>query len=205
LTFRASPRYGTAVRQLTFPPRGTRDDDEWWSPDASTVVFQRSFPDGSSEIYTIRADGTGLKQLTHCDLAAHPYCFNGSPVWTPDGKTIVFSRCCIGPNGDVGLATMRSDGSHVHQLTLNPTCWGDFGPTVSPDGRWVAFSRVIPAAPGNCDQSVSALFLVHLDGSALHRITSYKLQVDEKDWSPDGSKIRQSYQPAKGSSSRPNS
>ncbi len=183
---------GTAARQLTDPPWGTVDTDPWWSPDGSTVVFERDGPDGNGQIYTIGADDSDLTQLTSCS-GTDPACvFSGTPAWTPDGKTIVFSHCCVAANGGylIGLYTMRADGSHVRRITLNPDLdWGDFSPTVSPDGRWVAFSRVIGATPGNADQSVSALFLVRIDGSGLRQVTSYDVMVDEKDWSPDGSRI----------------
>jgi TolB protein len=191
---------GSGVRQLTDPPWGWVDLDPWWSPDGSTVVFERDDPSGTGEIFTIGADGAGLTQLTHlvappgCDIMSEPDCLgsNNNPAWTPDGKTIVYSHCCVAANGGylVGLYTMRADGSHVRRITLNPDLdWGDYAPTVSPDGRWVAFSRVIGATPGNGNQSVSAMFLVRIDGRCLHRVTPYNLMVDEKDWSPDGSRI----------------
>jgi TolB protein len=191
---------GTAVRQLTDPPWGTVDLDPWWSPDGSTVVFERDDPSGTGEIFTVRADGEGLTQLTHlvpspsCDDSSDPDCIgsNNNPAWTPDGTTIVFSHCCVAANGGylVGLYSMGADGSHVRRITLNPDLdWGDYAPTVSPDGRWVAFSRVVGATPENGDQSVSALFVVRIDGRGLHQVTPYSLMVDEKDWSPDGSRI----------------
>jgi TolB protein len=185
----------SAVRQLTKPPWGTADADPHWSPDGSTIVFERDDSDGNGQIYTVNADGSGLTQLTSCD-STDPNCAgSGSPTWTPDGTTIVFSHCCVAANDGtghtfVGLYTMRSDGSGVHRLTLNlDPDWGDFSPTVSPDGRWVAFSRKIGVPPNNGDQNVSALFLVRIDGKALHQVTPYDLMVDEKDWSPDGSRI----------------
>jgi len=186
---------GTAVHQLTKPPWGAVDADPHWSPDGSTVVFERDDSDGNGQIYTVNADGSGLTQLTSCE-STDPSCVSsGTPAWTPDGRTIVFSHCCVPANdgtGDtfVGLYTMRSDGSGIHRITLNlDPDWGDFSPTVSPDGRWVAFSRKIGVPPNNGDENVSALFLVRIDGKALHQVTPYDLMVDEKDWSPDGSRI----------------
>jgi Tol biopolymer transport system component len=184
---------GTAFRQLTHPPQGQADGGAQWSPDGTRVVFVRGALNGDGQqIYTIGADGTGITQLTRCE-ASDPDCsFNTSPAWTPDGKTIVFSHCCVAGNGGtlVGIYTMQSDGSNMQQITLNPDInWGDFDPVVSPDGKWVAFTRHIGATPGNGDQSISALFVVGIDGQHLHQIVSYDLLVDEKSWSPDGSRI----------------
>jgi Tol biopolymer transport system component len=184
---------GTAVRQLTHPPHGWADGGAQWSPDGTSVVFVRGTLDGNrQQIYTINADGTGLTKLTSC-TASDPDCSsNTTPAWTPDGKTIVFSHCCVAGNGGtlVGLYTMQSDGSNMQQITLNPDIdWGDFSPVVSPDGKWVAFTRAIAATPGNGDQSIDALFIVGIDGTNLHQIVPYSQLVDEKTWSPDGSRI----------------
>jgi Tol biopolymer transport system component len=184
---------GTAFQRVTKPPPGKSDGDPRWSPDGTTIAFERDDSNSIGQIYTVTADGSHLTQLTNCDTGVHVGCSdNHTPSWTPDGKTIVFSHCCFPLKGGlgVGLETMRADGSDVHQITLNPDLnWGDFGPTVSPDGRWVAFSRIIGATPGNANQDVSALFRVGIDGSGLKQLTPYSLMVDEKDWSPNGSRI----------------
>jgi len=182
---------GTIVRQVTHPAWGETDSAASWSPDASRIVFEHDDADGYPNVATVRADGTGLVQLTDCSIDSDP-CSNGTPAWTPDGKTIVFEHCCVAGNGGYldGLYTMRRDGSHIRRLTLNPDLnWGDGVPTVSPDGRWIAFSRFIGAADDPLNQNVSALFLIRSDGTGLHRVSSYDLMVDEKDWSPDGRRI----------------
>jgi len=183
---------GTAIRLLTDPAWGWFDSDPVWSPDGSQIVFGRTGPDGNGQIYTIDADGTHLRKLTHCASGSVHCLASGSPTWTPDGRTIVFSHCCVpGAGGDhVGLFTMRADGSHWRRITLDPDLnFADAGPTVSPDGRWVAFSRQVGATPGNANTFISALCLVRIDGGKVHCITSNHLIVDEKDWSPDGSRI----------------
>jgi len=184
---------GTEIHLLTDPPWGTSDSDPVWSPDGSRIAFARTGPDGNGQIYTIRADGSGLRQLTHCAAGSAHCLASGTPTWTPDGDRIVFSHCCVRAAGAdrVGIFTMRAtDGSQVRRITLDPDPnWSDVGPTVSPDGRWVAFTRQIGATPGNANKDVSALCLVRFDGGRVHCITSYHLIVDEKDWSPDGSRI----------------
>jgi Tol biopolymer transport system component len=186
---------GTDVRQLTRPPWGGVDAWPKWSADGTTIAFERDTqgPNGTqpSDIFTVRANGTGLTQLTRCSDDPTGECGNNEPAWTPDGRSIVFSHCCVPGNGGllVGLYVIGADGSHPEQLTLNPDInYGDFGPIVSPDGKWVAFSRIV-SVQDDPSKSLSALFLVRIEGNGLHQVTSYDLQVDEKDWSPDGSRI----------------
>jgi dipeptidyl aminopeptidase/acylaminoacyl peptidase len=65
---------GSSARRFTIsPPCGGRFTDTSsagcyspdWSPDGSMIVFTRSSPDGGTEnIYIVKADGTGLVQVT---------------------------------------------------------------------------------------------------------------------------------------------
>ena len=61
-----------------------RDGDPSISPDGRTIAFE-SFRSGFSELWTMNADGTNLRQLT----------FNGAPEdrgssWSPYGSQIVY-------------------------------------------------------------------------------------------------------------------
>lgn len=182
---------GSSVRQLTKPGWGFADGDPVWSPDGTRVVFKRDdFAANNSDLWVVNADGSGLRQLTHC--AAVDNCGGYfDPTWAADGSTIFFAYCCVKGNGGdlVNIFSMNADGTGLRRVTTNDDVdCGDNGPTASPDGRWIAFSRSV-GVPSNKGQCVTALFLVHPNGTGLHQITSYDLQVDEKDWSPDGSRI----------------
>jgi Tol biopolymer transport system component len=54
--------------------------------------------------------------------------------WTPDGRIIYTS----GAGGKPDLWIMNADGSQARQLTDDPAY--DFGPAVSPDGRYIVFT-----------------------------------------------------------------
>ena len=72
-----------------------------WSPDGKWIAISSDRdspgpkrPDGfeliqQTEIYVLRADGSGLRQLTHTRSYA------GSPSWSPDGKRILFYRAAF--------------------------------------------------------------------------------------------------------------
>src|SRR5215470_4914217 len=69
------------------------------------IVFDTAFSH-RPQIFTIRPDGTGLRQLTHVakDHAA------SSPEFAPDGTRIVFTI-------DGQIWVMNANGSAQHQLT----------------------------------------------------------------------------------------
>src|SRR5579872_928459 len=114
----------------------TTDYDNFpaWSPKGDLIEFT-SFRDGDFEIYTIKPDGSGVRQLTQTGgNDAHG-------IWSPDGECIVFSSSRMGwkdeallndygpqPYGE--LFSMRADGSGVRQLTDNQ--WEDALPAFQP-------------------------------------------------------------------------
>jgi Tol biopolymer transport system component/serine/threonine protein kinase len=77
-------RDGSSQRQLTndrFNDRSPR-----WSPDGNRIAFY-SDRSGRYEIWVVNVDGSGLQQLTFTDGASAVY-----PVWSPDGKQMVFKQ-----------------------------------------------------------------------------------------------------------------
>jgi Tol biopolymer transport system component len=111
---------GTGLHELPAPASEAKAGDPDWSPDGSLIVFS-TMPNregegddlGSMGIYTIRPDGTGLKDV--CG-----YCLNGgiAPSFTPDGKHILFW-------GFHTWAMMNPDGSN--QAHINPSKLTWFG------------------------------------------------------------------------------
>jgi Tol biopolymer transport system component len=78
-----------------------------WSPDGRTLAFT-----GGSVIYSVHADGTGLRKLT---AGPGP---NVEPRWSPDGRRIIFLSFRDGPGTD--LFVMNADGSGQRNLTHSP-------------------------------------------------------------------------------------
>jgi Tol biopolymer transport system component len=75
---------GTNRRRLTDDP--ARDRGPAWSPDGRQIAF---FSDrsGSYEIWTINADGTGLRQLTNT-----PGANRSGILWSPDGSRLLYQQ-----------------------------------------------------------------------------------------------------------------
>jgi Tol biopolymer transport system component len=62
-----------------------------WSPDSTHILFKSTLPSGEltpgTNLYTMRADGTGLERLTN--VGAGHYVLSGS--YSPDGQSVVFA------------------------------------------------------------------------------------------------------------------
>ena len=116
---------GSHLRRLT--PWAERDgDNPDWSPDGKWIIFRshEDDPAHQSQIFLIRPDGTGRKQLTHFSSGTHV----ASSAFSPDGKSIAISK---GPEGgNIDVFAMRLDGTHMQRIT-HSTLWEsapDWGP-----------------------------------------------------------------------------
>jgi len=177
---------GSDPRQLTAGGSTFDDNQAEWSPDGSTLVFERDYWTGiSQQLFRVNADGSGLTQLFDCSGK----CLGVSdPIYSPDGKSIAFDEA----NGDdnyvsVGIWIMNADGSNQRQATNRQAgaTGEDHYASFSPDGRKLAFTR----SYYNAQPVRQAIFVSNLDGSDLHRITPWQLNAYGPDWSPDGKLI----------------
>jgi Tol biopolymer transport system component len=94
------------------------DTDPAWSPDGSLIAFRRKFPDGSDGIYTMAANGSGVRRLTDARFGDY------DPTFSPDATQIAFKSGRDGPSGDPGkdsaVFVMRADGSGERRLSDGP-------------------------------------------------------------------------------------
>jgi Tol biopolymer transport system component len=113
---------GTGLRELPAPAGEAEAGDPDWSPDGSLIVFS-TMPNregegtgGSTGIFTIHPDGTGLTEV--CDS-----CLDGgiAPSWTPDGEHILFW-------GFRTWALMDPDGGNMAHINSPDLTW--FGDTL---------------------------------------------------------------------------
>src|SRR2546421_824221 len=74
------------------------------------IAFHSS-RDGDFEIFAMNADGSDVTQLTHNNV--HEF----DPIWSPNGKRILFSR--LTESGDFELVLINADGTGDTQLTNN--------------------------------------------------------------------------------------
>lgn len=142
-----------------------------YSPDGRKIVYA-AHRNGDWEIFTMRANGTRRRQITHNrDLE------DVEPAHSPDGKEIVFSRKL--PSG-YEIFKMRSDGTHEGQLTDDSNRRGATGAAFSPDG-----TRIVYAEPTWHLYRGSGLFHMRTDGTFQRRFSIGK----NPDYSPYGRHI----------------
>ncbi len=137
----------------------------------SRIAFDARVPEEAStnQIYTIKPDGTGEKQLTDTSSRS----FNVTPSYSPEGTKIAWER-----NGDIWI--MNADGTDRYRLTTGLA--DDGSPAFSPDGTKLAFSRYDPES-GRRDIYTKVL------GGARKRITNDMASEGGPVFSPDGTKI----------------
>jgi Tol biopolymer transport system component/predicted Ser/Thr protein kinase len=105
----------------------------------------------------------------------------GSPEWTPDGRSLVFSSVRIGGRYDLwaqSIVGMDAVGP-PRRLTDHPGSVSS--PAVSPDGRWVAYYRVLS---GQRD-----IWIVPMAGGNPIQFTDDKAADFHPAWSPDGTQL----------------
>ena len=137
---------------------------------AGTIVFS-SRQNGDYDVYTMKADGTAVTNLTNTVRNA-----DAGPQWSADGTKIAFYT-----NNDVTGATviyyMNANGSGLRRVTTDTTI--DYEPTWAPDGSKMAFT----------DYTNHHIVVIDSSGANRTQITSGAFQDEGPAWSPDGSKI----------------
>jgi TolB protein len=117
---------GGGLKQVTRWQRGGLTDKIDWSPDGARIAYSSpgigDRPGVSSNVFTVRPDGTGLAKLTN---SRGGKINNGLDSWSPDGKKIAFVS---NRTGTYEIYLMNSNGSGVTQLTRGPEAhrasWG---------------------------------------------------------------------------------
>lgn len=127
-----------------------------------------------SKIWLVRADGTGMRQLTTGPGG------DEMPAISGDGKHVAFVRKLNDgtPSGrKPELYTVPTTGGEPVRLTENSV--EDVNPVFSPDGRSIAFGKVSPSRRGTVQ-------IIRTDGTDQRQITGTGLEYPDPDYSPDG-------------------
>jgi len=117
-------------------------------------------------------DGTNKRQLTNTEWK------NIQPLWSPDGKKVMFLGNVAPYNKDI--FTINSDGTEINNLTRSEG--NDWFPSWSPDGAKIAFQS---ERDGNIE-----IYVMNSDGKNITRLTKSPCAIDWGPiWHPNGKRI----------------
>jgi TolB protein len=134
-------------------------------PPGGRIVFSStSGGNGSTRIWTVRADGSGRHAVSPAGVEAL------SPALSRDGRLIALSR-----RGDIYV--MNVNGSGMRRLTFSAST--ESSPAWSADGRWIAYSSY--------ESGRSSIWKMRANGGGKTRLAVGSLDVPA--WSPDSARI----------------
>lgn len=160
-----------------------------WSPDGKKIAFgsnRAPVPNGHphvSNVYVMDADGSHIKQLTHCTSVNCT-----APGWSPDGKKITFGQQVIF-NGHpfFELFVMNANGTHIKQLTFAESGIAtDSDPRFTKDGNTIISTYTDQTLP---DYMSSVVFAINVDGSHFKKYTDISIGAFEGDINPTSTRI----------------
>jgi Tol biopolymer transport system component len=132
------PATGSLLSTEKLPLSPEIHSPEWpaWSPDGKEIAVVDNLGSGKRSIWIMQLNGTHAQKLVDFTSST-----SGGVSWSGDGKTLVYSGLADGHMQLFSIA--RSDGS---PRQLSHDSGNLMHPAISPDGKWIACTRVVQSA-----------------------------------------------------------
>lgn len=158
------------------------------NPDFSKGYVWAIYP--TYDIFTAKADGTGIKQLTSTPG------YDAEATVSPDGKKVIFTST---RDGDLDLYVMDTNGKNVKRLTTE--LGYDGGAFFSPDGKQIVYRAYHPKTDAEIARYKDRLandliepnnfeiWVMNADGTNKRQITKLGAASFAPFFTPDGKRI----------------
>jgi hypothetical protein len=118
-----------AIRRLTHDSATVRSPS-FVGSGGDQIVFESSMGGGKAQIYVMKTDGTGRRQVTRGDVP------NTQPQASPDGRKVIYTSV---RDRNYDVFEMNLDGTGERRLTTSPR--QEDSPAYAPDGRSFYYLR----------------------------------------------------------------
>ena len=122
----------TSSGRLQLPAGPSSAEMVAWSPSGEEIAIEEAMGGGRHALWVVRSDGTGARKLVDYPMRTY-----GGVDWTPDGKTLIYSALTA---SRMQLFAIPAAGGTPRRLTSAPAHL--LHPQLSPDGRWIAATRL---------------------------------------------------------------
>jgi len=154
-------------------------------------IVYTSLASGDLDLWTMRPDGSGKKQLT--SRAG----YDGGAVFSRDGKKLVWRanypktpedmakyKSLLAENltAPMKMELVVADADGRNARTITDFGCASFAPTFTPDGKKILFA----SNKHECDGRKFELFLINVDGTGLEQVTHFGGFTSFPEFAPDG-------------------